>query len=205
MIDHLVYTTPHFHQTIQQIETQFGIPPTYGGKHLEQGTHNALLNLGNGCYFEILAIDPDNKKIPAPRWMGVDLVQSPTLTRWAIKSEELLRDAEILKAINPELAKTKTGMRERSDGTILNWELSIPLPSPEIEAIPFLLDWKDSPHPTGTLPQHCELINFYVEHPQPEEIRAVFKKLNTKVKVEQGIALKLIAEIMTPNGKIILS
>jgi len=199
-IDHIVYAVPDLEKGMDEVEHRFGIRPVYGGKHLHQGTHNALLNLGNACYFELIAVDPENKTILAPRWMGIDLLTEPKVTRWAIKSTDLEQDLSILKTFNPELAKTKTGNRQRQDGSMLEWQLSIPLAYPEVEVLPFLLDWKDSVHPTETMPQHCELISIRATHPQGKKIARQLEALGYPMLVEESEVVSLMVEIMTPKG-----
>ena len=86
-IDHIVYAVPDLSAACDELEELLGVRPIFGGYHDSQGTKNALLNLGNQCYLELLAVDEANTKIEAPRWMGVDLIQHPRITRWAIKSD----------------------------------------------------------------------------------------------------------------------
>ncbi|MFT5383920.1 MAG: hypothetical protein ACI81W_001320 [Saprospiraceae bacterium] len=203
-IDHIIYAVPNLEQAIDQIEKQFGVRPIYGGKHPDQGTHNALLNLGNNCYLELLAIDPENNNILPPRWMGLDLIRQAKITRWAVKSNEIQEEIKVLKKINPLLAETKTGMRQRADGAILEWELSVPQAAPEIELLPFLIDWKDSEHPTAALPQHCQLLSFHATHPNPEDIISQLKSINAEISVEQKKEIALIVKIKTPNGQVVL-
>lgn len=204
-IDHFVYCVPNLEESIQHFKKLYGIEATYGGRHLNQGTHNALFNVGNDCYFELIAVDPENKNIQAPRWMGIDLIKEPTLTRWGIKTNQMSEDLKVLKNINPKLASSKTGMRQKTDGSILNWELSIPLAAPAIEPIPFLIDWKKSIHPTSDLPQESELLKFTIFHPEPIQLKRMLKSLDILVEVKQAKALALQAEIQFPNGKVILN
>ena len=203
-IDHLVYCVPNLQEGIQYFKNKFNIEASYGGRHLEQGTHNALFNIGNQIYFEILAPDPENKNVKPLRWMGIDLITEPKITRWGIKSNTIKEDLEILKRVDPELAISKIGKRQKTDGSILNWELSIPLPQPEVEAIPFLIDWKKSKHPTSGIKQECELIRFTIAHPQPDKLSQILKSLNIEVKIKQAKEIALHAEIQGPSGKIIL-
>ena len=203
-IDHLVYAVPDLEKAVNQFERISGVRPVYGGKHQHQGTHNALINLGNNSYLEFLAIDPENKNIPPPRWMGIDLIREPKITRWAVKSKAINEELNILKKIKPSLAITKTGKRQRQDGAILQWELSIPQATPEVEIYPFFIDWKSSEHPTVALPQHCELISFHATHPAPAEIITFLKNINAEITIEKGNEITLIAKINTPNGQIVL-
>ncbi len=203
-IDHIVYAVPNLKTSMDNIENLFGIRPVYGGRHLEQGTHNALLNLGNEIYLELLAIDPENKSILPPLWMGVNLITKPTITRWARKSKTLQADVNLLKKINPVLSKTKTGMRQKQDGSILKWELSIPDAEPLVEVLPFFIDWKDSEHPTAKIPQHCTLISFELRHPKPASLEAFFKSIDSDMIIQQADEISLTASIQTPNGVVVL-
>lgn len=202
VIDHLVYCVPDLKEGMQTIEEKFGIAPIYGGQHLTRGTHKALLNLGKGCYLELLAADSQNNTISPPRWMGVDLIKTSKVTRWAIKSTDFDREISVLEKVNFELGKTFAGSRKTSEGALLNWKMSLPLPSPEVEILPFFLDWKDSVHPTENLPEKCQLIELRATHPNPKIIQNTLKKLGAELKIEQSDIISIIAKIKTPRGVI---
>lgn len=203
-IDHIVYAVPHLETAMDELAERLGVRPVYGGKHLHQGTHNALLNVGDACYFELIAIDPENQNVPPPLWMGVNLITEAKTTRWAIKTDDLQRDVELLKAINPKLAKTKTGSRQRTDGSMLEWQLSIPLAYPEVELIPFLLDWKDSIHPTESMPQEIQLISIKATHPNPELISTQLQALGYPLEISKSETIQLSVELATPKGRVLL-
>lgn len=183
---------------MKDIESKFGVAPIYGGRHMNQGTHNALIYLGSDCYFEILAADP-NSQIEPPRWMGIDLIDSPKLTRWAISTDDFAGDLKILKGLNPHLAKAIKGSRKTTNGDLLQWQMSVPLPSPEIEITPFLLDWGDSIHPSVSLDAKCQLIELHLTHPQPDLFSFFSENLEPKVQIEKG-SKRIQAKIETPKG-----
>ena len=62
-IDHIVYTVPNLEKAIDWFAEISGIRPAFGGYHTTQGTKNAVVNLGNSCYLELLAADDANKDI----------------------------------------------------------------------------------------------------------------------------------------------
>jgi len=80
-IDHIVYCVPDFEKALQFFKEEIGVDPFIGGRHLTKGTKNAILNLGNSAYLEILAIDTQNTNVMENHWMGIDLISSPRITR----------------------------------------------------------------------------------------------------------------------------
>ena len=58
-VDHLVYGCPGaLDDAMDAFEARTGVAPALGGRHAGLGTHNALVALGGGAYFEILCRDP---------------------------------------------------------------------------------------------------------------------------------------------------
>lgn len=204
-IDHIAYAVPNLEEGCQYLGKLLGCEVLIGGRHLNNGTHNALINLGNEIYLEILAVDTDNEDIKSPRWMGVDLISSPRVTRWALKSNNLLSDLEALKKYNSELGNSFEGSRKKQDGTMLNWNMALPLPGPEVELAPFAVDWKDSIHPTKSLPNECELLSLELLHPTPSIYHDLFKELDIELSIKQSVRVGLLLKIRTPNGIVELS
>ncbi len=143
-LDHLVYAVPNLTEACAAFAKTTGVTPTPGGQHLGRGTHNALVGLTNGAYLEFIAADPAQ---PAPehgRWMGVDLVTAPTLTRWAIRNVDIEAFAKTLHTHRPDLSHLTEGSRRTTAGHTLAWRMTQPQPGPAVELIPFALDWSDS-------------------------------------------------------------
>lgn len=204
-IDHIVWAVPELATGMEQIRELTGITPVYGGRHLQFGTHNALLSLGERCYFEIIAPDPDNKEVPAPRWMGVDLIDTGQITRWALGTSQLSANAQHLSAVNKGLARTTEGQRLTASGDLLKWQLSVPQPAPLCETIPFLIDWQDSRHPAEGLNASCHIINFSIIDPKAKVLRHLLEKLRSDIAVEEGPVPKLKLELQTPLGRVTIS
>lgn len=203
-IDHLVYCVPDLGKSMQELSELMGAKIFYGGQHQTLGTHNALLNLGNGAYLELLAIDEKNTAIPPPRWMGIDFFEKAMITRWAIKSNDLASDVAILKKANPKMGEVFAGSRKRADGTLLSWEMVKPLATPVVEILPFMVNWKGSVHPTQSLPDICKLVEIRAIHPQPDMMASTLNSLNVAIELKLGKVASLQAIIETPNGVILL-
>ncbi len=200
-IDHIVYTVPNLEEAKDQFQQQRGVRPTFGGYQATQGTKNAIVNLGDACYLEFLTIDEENHDVPPPHWMGVDLIATPKITRWSLKSSDLKNDSEVLRNYNDSMGVVKGGQREMTNGKLLTWEMSMPLAEPEVEIIPFLTDWQHSDtHPSEQLPEQCHLLRIGATHPNPESLYAVLNYFYPELVITQADRTSLSIDIQTPNG-----
>lgn len=201
VLDHIVYAVPDLEKACGQIEKLLGVTPIFGGYHQTQGTKNALVGLGEGQYLELIAIDEANKDIPPPRWMGIDMLTKSQITRWAIKSTNLSHDALILQQANPNMGKRSGGSRKTNDGALLAWELLMPLASPEVELLPFAIDWSAAEsHPSGQLSSACRLVELYASHPNPQLIQSTLEALHISLRIEQSETISIKAKIECPKG-----
>lgn len=201
-IDHIVYGVHDLDKAMDDFHEKLGVRPVFGGYHSSQGTKNALINLSNGCYFELLSVDPTNTAVNSNRWMGIDLLTTSKLIRWAVKSDSLIEDAQVLKEFDPNMGLITGGSRNTASGGLLKWELIMPLSTPEVEVIPFMLDWSSSEtHPSQELPDmHCELVELVAEHPVPKSYKEVLSAMQCEIKVNHGSEVRLKATIKCPNG-----
>ncbi len=205
-IDHIVFGVPDLNFGIQYFEEKLGVTPVFGGYHKTQGTKNALLNLSDECYLEIIAIDPDNLEVNQDRWMGIDLLEGPKLIRWAIKSSNLRTDQAILRNYHSAMGEIEPGSRLTASGELLQWELIMPLSTPEVEVIPFVLDWSQSEmHPTEALESTPFKLNkIQLTHPKPEMVSTVLEDLHAEAEVIQGNKMAIHAVLQGPAGSQVL-
>ena len=204
-IDHIVWVVPNLEKGMELFEQLTGVKPVFGGYHKTLGTKNALVSLGNESYFEILAIDK-NSAIAPPRWMGIDFITEPTITRWALKSENLESDCQILKNYKSELGTINEGQRTLTSGEVLKWKLTMPIPDPKVEVAPFLLDWSASAaHPTQNLPVHCKLLKIEFTHSQPESVNPVLQSFGYDNALKNGKQSTITIQLETPKGIVELS
>ncbi len=205
-IDHIVYTVPNLEAAITNLENRLGVKPVIGGRHATQGTKNALINLDNGAYLEILAADDENTNIATPRWMGVDVLTRPQITRWALKSDDLTADGNILQNHDPALGQTKAGSRQRPDGSTLRWALILPTSVPEVDILPFMVDWRASDiHPNEAMPDMgCSVVEIQLSHPQPSTIQPVLQELDAPLVVAKADTPRIGLLLRCPAGKVLL-
>ncbi len=205
-IDHLVYAVSNLEEAVLELEEVLGVKAVLGGHHPTQGTKNALIKLQGSYYLELLATDDTNTLIAPPRWMGVDMLTKNQITRWSLRADHsLATDSTLVRAYDNAMGTVARGSRKTTDGSLLKWELVLPLPSPEVEVVPFMIDWSTSEkHPSQMLPETgCELLKFYATHPNPEPYEQLFEQLGIRdfvIKKDKDVRLKAI--IKSPKGLI---
>ena len=179
--------------------------PVFGGTH-PSGTHNALVSLGSQVYLEIAApvagAQSGHPWVDAARRRPEPHLYSYCM-RSALPLSELARASAMagIRAFGPS-----EGSRNTPEGVALNWQLFIPIVPAAGNAIPFLIDWEDTPHPAETTSSAVKLAGFSVQHPEPHRIRDAMALLAPEVCLTPGQEeLSLSAELLTPHGPIPLS
>ena len=206
-IDHLVITAPTLPAGIAYAEETLGVPLQPGGTHLRMGTHNALLKLGESCYLEVIAINPE---LPVPncaRWFeldGLGRYGQPRLRHWVARTNDI-QSAQ-------SLQKGWFGAIESMSRSHLNWLISIPPDGslPLSGVCPTLIQWQSEPHPASMLSDvGCSLIRLEGYHPKAEKLQEVLEKINFEGAFQvHPIASSerpyLVAHLQTPTGICIL-
>jgi hypothetical protein len=199
-VDHLVYAVPDLDQGIEALKARLGVRAAPGGKHLEEGTRNALIALGPDSYIEVLAPDPSQPAPARPLWLGLEGLSQPRLTGWAVKASELEDVRDRVRASGVRLGPVVAGNRKRPDGTLLSWEFTDPHILVAEGLVPFLIDWGASKHPAASAPGGVSLLALRGEHPHPAGVRALLKGLDVRLPVTKGPRATLIAGLETPKG-----
>ncbi|HTR04867.1 MAG TPA: VOC family protein [Thermoanaerobaculia bacterium] len=199
-LDHLVYAAPDLERAVEELEALLGVRAAPGGRHLEEGTRNALLALGPDSYLEILAPDPAQRPPDRRLWLGVEGLARPRLTAWAVKGSGLEALVDLARAAGVRLGGVQPGLRKRPDGTLLEWEFTDPHVVVAGGLIPFVIDWKSAAHPAAGAPPGLSLVALRAEHPNPAGVAALLRGLGLNLPVTKGQAPALIANLETPNG-----
>ena len=201
-IDHIIFASPTLEAGVQFIKEKIGVEPVFGGQHLGRGTHNALLALGKTSYLEVIAPDP-KQNAAASLWMKTHLATQPQLWTWAAKSDDLFALEKIAQLHAIPFGKIENGSRTQPNGNVLSWQLSLPVLENENGLLPFFLDWKNSIHPSQTLPQAGEIIDFIAHHPEPFFVKNQFEKLGLEMEVIKSNEKYLQLSIRNIRGELV--
>lgn len=204
LFDHLVWLAADLDAACARFQAMSGIAPRYGGRH-PSGTHNALVALGPRCYLEIAAPQPGVTS--GHPWVAAALLSpEPHLYAFCMRSEDTLEalaaraQAAGLRTLGPA-----PGSRMLPAGGELRWRLLIPLITGAGGAVPFFVDWLDSPHPAADAPRGAKLARLSISHPEPTRIESQLSAIAPQLRVVVSAGPALVAEIASPNGKLVLT
>jgi hypothetical protein len=201
-VDHLLYAVTDLEQGRDEIERLLGVRPARGGRHLDYGTHNALLSLGDAIYLEVIAPDPELPEPARGPLFDARPPRGPHLASWVLRRDAIDEAHAAAGGAGVDLGRIESGGREQPDGSRLTWRLSDPYAPRLDRAVPFLIAWGDTPHPAATAPRGGALVGLRVEHPAPERVRGALAALEAELEVVQAVRARLIATIETGRGRV---
>ena len=204
LLDHILLGCHDLDHGIAFVEERAGVRAEFGGVHPGRGTRNALLSLGERCYLEIIAPDPnqsDTQPVAMQRLTLFKKLTTPRLIGWAVHPGDIEAVAKRLREAGVAFQEPRPGSRSRPDGRVLNWK-SLSLADDHNGSLPFFIEWgANSVHPSADAPTGCHLERFAVADPDPAELSKTFHHLGIEVLVENGERPQLRALIIGPRGK----
>jgi hypothetical protein len=186
-IDHLVYACTDLGSTCGWITGTTGVAPTPGGRHLGEGTRNALLSLGERTYLELIAPDETQTAVPKPLAFGIDNLRTPSLRAWACSPADFAEAAQTARRGGHRLGEPVGGRRLTPEGIEITWALALPESAAagkpggfsdyDVALLPFLIDWGQSPHPATTSPVGLVLEHFVLSGPSPDSLQRLLEDI----------------------------
>ena len=199
-LDHLLWAAPDLDGGIADIATSTGVEPAPGGSHPGFGTRNALLSLGT-AYLEVIAPDPA-QDLANNRGGRIAALAMPGLLTFAVRTPDLAGFAAAARAAGLAVGAATAMSRTRPDGVYLAWAVQHAASDAYPDLLPFAIDWQGSPHPAGTTPPGCILVDVAAVHPDPAPLAALYAALGVPVEVRHGPRPGLTATLATPRGTV---
>lgn len=173
-LDHLVVGGPDLAVLKRTFLEQHGLRALPGGRHPGRGTHNALLGLGQGCYLELLAPDPE---ADGGDWANaLAYLGEPALHAWCLRVPDAAEAAARLEA-GGLAARRMPGARSLQGGGELRWELVFAEGHGFGGAMPFFVDWLGSQHPSAGLPPEARCSGLALRHPAAPALHSLLAGL----------------------------
>lgn len=199
-IDHVGIAAPDLDAAIALVAKRTGVTPIQGGSHPGQGTHNALMSLGNGTYLELIA------PMPGAKLSGADAdlakLTAPTPMFFAVHSSDIAATRALLRDRGFRPTELQPGSRERPDGVTLHWQ-TFGVTGPGLDAAPFFIEWgRDTPHPSTTSPTGCRLLHLELIDRDVSADARLLQTLGLDVSVRSGESAGLRVTLRCPNGDV---
>lgn len=191
-LDHLAIRAPSLDEGVAYVAGALGVAPGAGGRHERMGTHNRLLRLGERCYLEVIAVDPQAPDPGRKRWFGLDQGCAAELITWVARTDDIH-------------AAKWPGTPERMTRGALHWLITVTADGsmPMDGVAPTLIQWPGAEHPADRMPDlGCRLGRLEGFHPQADEIQAMLERIGFAgpFKVFSSREKYLVAHIDTPAG-----
>lgn len=204
-LDHITVIAPTLGEGVAHVRDCLDLDVPFGTRHAYMGTHNHRLQLGDGIYLEIVALDPDGVTPGRPRWFGLD-DREKVRADWE-DGRRLRGWVASASAIGSVLATRRAIF---GDGVPLPpadpaFEFSIPSDGalPLDGAAPSLIDHRCDPTLMAEIPDlGARLLSLSLEHPDPAAIETLYRTLgiDRPPSVVRGPVTRYRARIETPGG-----
>jgi hypothetical protein len=205
-LDHLVVVAGTLEEGRRWCAARLGVAMANGGSHVRMGTHNKLLNIGNGIYLEAIAVDPGGNSPVVPRWFGMDsplgrklAAEGPRLASFVVATNNIQQCVEAVPAL---------GTIHHMQRGALEWQITIP-ENGELGwqgALPAVIQWPEGVHPTASMADSgCDLERLEVLHPDAENLSRLWSAIgfaDSRVRLlPTSGAPGLRAILRTPSGE----
>lgn len=204
-LDHLTVIAPNLAEGVAHVRACLDLDVPFGQRHAYMGTCNHLLQLGNGTYLEIVALDPDAAHPGRARWFGLD--DQGTVRREWDAGRRLRGWVAGVDGIDAVLAGREA---------VFGRKVALPTGDPSFDfaipddgslplggAAPSLIDRRGKPRSMSTMADlGARLRSFSLEHPEAEAISNFLRELGADrtPAVRQGAGPRYSAWIETPAG-----
>ncbi|MBX3139703.1 MAG: VOC family protein [Trueperaceae bacterium] len=207
-IDHLLFAGDDLAELESELSASSGVRATRGGRHVGQGTHNALVGLGPGRYLELMARDPrgDEGGNGAYR-RSIAYLRGPALHTWCVRVDDMAGLVDRVRALGLGSERMESG-RLTPDGVQLKWTVLAVTGHAYGGLVPFFIDWQGSPHPSRSLGRELGLTGLTVAHPDGEGLRALLDALGgpvPDVTVASAPHPRIQADLSGPTGAFTLA
>mgnify|MGYP002152251231 CR=1 FL=1 len=198
-LDHIMFAAPSLDTGQDFVENLTGVKAAFGGSHPGAGTCNALLSFGSDHYLEIIAPDTA-QELSGTFGAELAMLSEPFVRTWAVAADDYDDLVETIASFGFRHRLIEME-RTRPDGVHLAWQILFVTDHPHGLAMPFFINWQQSPHPALTAPAGCQLEAFTVQCPGADQFQSFCSAIALDVIITTG-NLNLTADLITPNGEV---
>lgn len=200
-LDHLIWAVPNLEKGATDFEAMTGVKPVFGGVHTGGATANYLVSLGDCLYLEIIGPNPGGTENEEAAFFKT--LKAPSMYGYAMRSNDMVFLKRKAEKAGFTVAGPRDGGRARPDGVMLNWQSMAFSGKAGTDYLPFVINWKDSPHPSYSTPKGVTLKSFVLHNKLADELIKLTHDLGMPIMVEAG-KMDLAVVLNTPKGEVTL-
>ena len=176
LLDHIVFGANDLDALVASVARRTGITASPGGRQPRYGTRNALVGVGEELYVELIGPDPERERESdfSRRFLALG---EPAVTGWCIRTDDLLATRDVLASLDIPSEGPSVISRTTPDGSAVTFEVLRPTSEEMGEAMPFFIDWHDTPHPASVAIGGGRLTHFEVRSPHAALLRDMCSRM----------------------------
>ena len=183
--DHIMVGIAELEPGIEMLADMTGVTAAHGGVHPGRDTRNALLSLGGGTYFELIAPQANLETITDPIAQATLAFGRPTPMHWAVRTTDIEATRAIVESAGWSTTQIDARSRQTPDGGTLSWQMFFIEDAGDAASIPFFIQWDvDSQHPSQTSPEGCTFDRLTIATPDNERIAGLVDALGLEMQIE---------------------
>lgn len=203
-LDHFVWEAFDLKEEEQVFKNLTGVTPNYGGEHLDRGTHNSLLSIGEGRYLEIIALNLAKAEQFGFPTEAPKNFKSRMMT-FGCKCKDLNQLKQLVTQAGLEVSSEFEITREAPTGEQYNWHTIVVGNHDFGHFMPFFTSRLSEHDPSEYLTKGCELRTFSVGHPKHAQLAQLYTKLELDIAVFKATKPVFNVVLETPKGRVALS
>lgn len=204
-LDHLTVIAPTLTEGVAHVRSCLDLDVPFGQRHHYMGTYNHLLQLGDGIYLEIIALDPNGTRPGRARWFGLDDGKAVKadwdagrrLRSWVVRTDAI----DIVLAGREAIFGKKVSLPWT--GPAFDFAISDDGSLPLGGAAPCIIDRRGKARSMDKIADlGAKLRSVSLEHPDPGAISDLYRDLGVDrpPNVTRCDVLRYHAQIETPAG-----
>lgn len=199
--DHFLYAGPSLDSLRRELTGKSGVEAAPGVQHPDLGTHNAIIELPEGAYLELIAPDP-NGKVPA-KVLGIGNLQSSKLVAWAAHVRDLDRLHQRFLASGIQVTPLLGGSGKKADGSVGRWRYFF-VTDARFDEVPRIIPFFIENQQARGREASCRLVSLEASHPEPAKFALFEKVIPMGISVSEGAHAQLSLTLDCPKGRVTL-
>ena len=196
-LDHVVIAAADLDDAAQELKSRHGLASVEGGRHLDWGTANRIIPLGD-AYLELIAVVDQVKAADSVPGRWVRSARDGQPLGWAVRTDDL-------DAVAARLGLTANeGSRMTPDGSVLRWRSAGLERSVDEPSLPFFIEW----HPGTPFPGRAAISELRIARLElegdAERLARWLGDHRLAIEVEDGAPAVARVVLAGPAGELVL-